>query len=146
MASSLTDFNIGRDCELVVIAGNLGRIDLREVEGFKSHQIVSKPRIKPLNRRPVEKHIAEGWEGEFDIARGNASCDKLVHSLESNFWAGNGLPYGTIYQYVRELDGSTTTFQFNSVSMHLSDAGDWKSDAPVKLKLSFFASERVLIS
>jgi hypothetical protein len=49
---------------------------------------------------------------------------------------------GTLYQYVTETDGSTSTYQYDSVVFKLTNAGHRKGDASVKQKLEFFASRR----
>jgi hypothetical protein len=52
------------------------------------------------------------------------------------------LPAGTVYQYVTEVDGSTSTYQYSGVVFKLVNAGSWKGDASVKQKLEFFATKR----
>lgn len=140
--STVQQFNIGRDCSLVCIAGDKGRVDFTEITGFMSKAEVTKARIKPLNKPAKEVHIPEGWTGSFEIERASSAADDLQASIEDGFWSGQGLPYGTIFQYIREVDGKLSTFQYEEVAMHLSDAGDWKSDSVVKQKVEFFASRR----
>jgi hypothetical protein len=47
-----------------------------------------------------------------------------------------------MYQYITELDGSVSTYQFDGVVFKLSNAGTWKGDASVKQKLDFYASRK----
>ena len=41
-----------------------------------------------------------------------------------------------------ETDGSTSTYQYDSVVFKLATAGQWKGDSSVKQKLEFFAARR----
>jgi hypothetical protein len=52
------------------------------------------------------------------------------------------VPFGTVYQYVTETDGSTSTYQYDTVVFKLASSGQWKGDSSVKQKLEFFASQR----
>jgi hypothetical protein len=47
-----------------------------------------------------------------------------------------------MYQYVTEIDGSTSTYQYDSVVFRLASAGACKGDTSVKQKLDFFATRR----
>jgi hypothetical protein len=47
-----------------------------------------------------------------------------------------------MYQYINEVDGSVSTYQFDSVVFKLASAGLWKGDQAVKQKLEFFAARR----
>ena len=49
---------------------------------------------------------------------------------------------GQIFQYITEVNGSQSVYQFNNVTMSLSDSGHWQPDSAVKQTISFFASTR----
>ena len=49
---------------------------------------------------------------------------------------------GTIYQYVSEADGSTSTYEFVGVSLTLTNAGHYQAENIVKQVISFYASQR----
>ena len=55
---------------------------------------------------------------------------------------GSAVPGGTLYQYVAETDGSTSTYQYDNAAFKLTQAGSWRGDASVKQRLEFFASTR----
>lgn len=139
--SAVGDFSIGMDCDVVLILDGFGRIDLSEVEGFDAKAIYESPRIKPLNKRPIEKNIPMGYEGSFEVSRANGEIERLASYLEERLWTGGGVPSGTVFQYVRNPDGARVVYQFSGVSLKVGDLGSWKSDAPVKQTLSFFASK-----
>src|SRR6185437_7166597 len=113
-----TNFNLGRDCQ-VVLMGPFGRVDLNEVTGFSSRQMTKPVNIAPLNGPPQFAEVPDGWEGEFEVDRANSAVDDLASAIESGFWAaGVGVtPSSTLYQYVTEVNGSTSTYQFQGAAL-----------------------------
>ena len=138
---ALNTFSIGRDCQLVVI-GPAGRVDLTHVTAFESRQVTHSLRVDRLDGTQMAAELPKGWEGSFEVERGNSAADDLIASAENQYYSGSRVPMGTLYQYVTETDGSTSTYQYDSVVFKLSNAGQWKGDASVKQKLEFFASRR----
>jgi hypothetical protein len=137
----INSFSIGRDCQLVVI-GPQGRVDLTYVSGFESRQMTQSVRLDRLDGVPMGAELPKGWEGSFEVERGNSDLDDFIAQAEQIFFAVGSLPAGTIYQYVAEVDGSTSTYQYSGVVFKLANAGDWRGDASVKQKLEFFATQR----
>jgi hypothetical protein len=138
---ALTNFSVGRDTQLVVI-GPSGRIDLTHVTGFEARQLTQSVRVDRLDGTQMGTEIPKGWEGNFEIERGDSIVDDFIAKAEQQFYAGSTVPNGTMYQYVAETDGSTSTYQFDGVIFKLTSAGQWKGDSSVKQKLEFFAARR----
>ena len=163
--------SIGQDCQLVLLWAGV-RIDLRDVTGFQSRQVVEKIRAHPLNGDPVEIVAQKGWEGRFEVDRGNGALDRLINDIEQAFRFGGGAPWsmpgqntistdpmtgktvssqtitsspGKIYQYVTERGGGLTTIEFTGCTIVLEDAGNWRASAVTKQSLSFFAGARNLL-
>ncbi len=86
--------------------------------------------------------LPKGWEGSFEVERGTSAIDDFISVSEQSFLTQGSLPAGTVYQYVTEVDGSTSTYQYSGVVFKLANAGTWKGDAAVKQKLEFFATQR----
>ena len=137
-------FTLGRDCQLVII-GPQGRVDLDHVTGFESRQLTSPIRIDRLDGTQLAAELPKGWEGSFDLERGSSTVDDFIASTEQAYYTTGQLPASTLYQYVNEADGSTSTFQYESAVFKLSAAGSWRGDAPVRQKLDFFAARRVRV-
>ncbi len=141
------NFSTGRDCQLVVIGPGVGgaagaRVDLAHVTGFESRQMTHPVRIDRLDGVHLAAELPKGWEGHFDLERGNSAADDFIAGIEQA-WHTQGLIQGaTLYQYVSEADGSTSTYQFEAAVFKLANAGSWKGDAPVRQRLDFFASRR----
>lgn len=138
---ALTAFSIGRDTQLVVMAPT-GRVDLSHITGFESHQITNSVRVNRIDGTQLGAELPRGWEGSFDIERGSSVLDDFVSNLEQQFFDGNATSTSTMYQYVTEIDGSTSTYQYDGVVFKLANAGTWKGDSAVKQKLEFFATRR----
>jgi hypothetical protein len=134
-------FSIGRDTQLVVI-GPGGRIDLTHVTSFESSQLTHSVRVDRLDGTQMGTELPKGWEGSFELERGNSAVDDFIAAAELQYFNGNSVAAGTMYQYVTETDGSTSTYQYDGVTFRLSNAGTWKGDSSVKQKLEFFAVRR----
>ena len=139
MASNM--FSVGRDCQLVVM-GPFGRVDLAHVTGFESRQVTAAVRVDRIDGVQLAAELPKGWEGTFELERGSSVADDFIAAIEAAFMAGSAVPSGTLYQYVSETDGSTSTYQYDGVVFKLSQAGSWKGDQSVKQKLDFFGSTR----
>ncbi len=137
-------FSVGRDCQVVVL-GAYGRVDLEHVTGFEARQATASVRVDRIDGTTLGAELPKGWDGTFELERGNSAAEDLIAQLEADFFAGNNPAAGTLYQYITEVDGSTSTYQFNNVVFKLANAGMWRGDASVKQRLEFFGSTRVRV-
>lgn len=138
-------FNIGRDASAVLL-WNGTKINLPRVTNFESSQQVRNLDSMPMNSVPTFINVPNGWQGQFDTDRASSDLDALIAASEAAFWSAGTVGQGTIYLYVSEADGSTTTWEFTGVAIHLSDAGRWQSEAKVSQRIQFRASQRTQIS
>lgn len=138
---SLTAFSIGKDTQLVVMGPN-GRVDLSHVTAFESRQLTQSVRVSRIDGVQLGAELPRGWEGSFEIERGNSVLDDFMSSSEQQHFDGRLSPPATMYQYVTETDGSVSTYQYDGAVFRFANAGVWKGDAAVKQKLEFFASRR----
>jgi hypothetical protein len=141
---SISAFSIGRDTQLVII-GPSGQVDLTHVTAFDSHQMTQSVRVNRLDGNLMGMELPKGWEGNFELERGDSGVEDFIAGLEQDYFNGNVNEFSSMYQYISEVDGSTSTYQYNSVVFKLSNAGLWRGDAAVKQKLEFFASRRIRI-
>jgi len=138
---SLTMFSVGRDTQLVVI-GPAGRVDLTHVTAFESRQLTQSVRVDRLDGTPMGTELPKGWEGSFELERGSSTVEDFIATAEQQYFNGNSATASTMYQYITETDGSTSTYQYDSVTFKLTNAGLWKGDSSVQQKLEFFAVRR----
>jgi hypothetical protein len=139
-----TNFSIGRDCQLVVM-GPYGRIDLTYVTAFDSRQMTTPVRVECIDGTQMAAELPKGWEGHFEVERGSSAADDFIARAEAAYCAGSTVPAGTLYQYVNETDGSTSTYQYEGAVFKLAQAGTWKGDSSVKQRLEFFAGRRTRV-
>ncbi|MBW4024947.1 MAG: hypothetical protein HIU92_17760 [Proteobacteria bacterium] len=142
---ALNTFSTGKDCQVVVL-GPFGRVDLEHVTGFQSRQITASVRVDRMDGTMLGAELPKGWDGSFEIERGSSSADDLVSQIEQSYLSGTTPAPGTLYQYVDELSGSTSTYQFSGVVFKLASAGIYKGDASVKQTLEFYATSRSRVS
>ena len=134
-------FSVGRDCQVVVL-GAYGRVDLTHVTGFEARQHTASVRVDRIDGVQLGAELPKGWNGVFELERGNSAVDDFIAQLEADFHAGSNPAPGTLYQYIAESDGSTSTYQFDNAVFRFASAGVWRGDASVKQRLEFFASAR----
>jgi hypothetical protein len=138
---AISVFSVGRDTQLVVV-GPSGTINLVHVTAFESRQVTQSVRVNRLDGSQMGMELPKGWEGSFELERGDSVVEDFIAAAEQSYYNGSVSMSSTMYQYVSEVDGSTSTYQYDSVVFRLSNAGLWKGDAAVKQKLEFFASRR----
>lgn len=134
-------FSVGRDCQLVVM-GPFGRVDITHVTGFESQQMTAPVRVDRIDGTQLAAELPKGWHGAFDIERGSSAVDDFIAQTEAAFFAGTPVAAGTLYQYISETDGSTSTYQFEGLVFKLAQAGNWRGDQSVKQRLEFYAATR----
>jgi hypothetical protein len=137
-------FTVGSDCQIVVM-GPFGRVDLAHVTGFEAHQMTMTLRVDRLDGVQLGAELPKGWTGSFALDRGSSAVDDFIAQIEQAYLAGQSIGTGTLYQYVNEPDGSTSTYQFNGVVFKLTSAGVYRGDAAVTQKLDFHASGRIRV-
>jgi hypothetical protein len=138
---SFTAFSVGRDTQLVVMGPN-GRIDLEHVTAFESRQLTQSVRVSRLDGTQLGTELPKGWEGSFELERGNSAVEDFIASTEQVYFNGGSSSPNTMYQYVNETDGSTSSYQYDGVTFKLVNAGIWKGESSVKQKLEFFGARR----
>jgi hypothetical protein len=138
---AISVFSVGRDTQLVVI-GPSGTMSLAHVTAFESRQVTQSVRVNRLDGNQMGMELPKGWEGSFELDRGDSVVEDFIAATEQNYFNGSVSTISSMYQYVSEVDGSTSTYQYDSVVFRLTNAGLWRGDAAVKQKLEFFASRR----
>lgn len=140
-------FDTGKQCTLVLIGpgatpGATSRVDLPNITGFDCKQATVNVKVDKLDGIQLNAELPKGWTGSFDLERGSSAVDDLFARIEDQWLAAGTYTAGTIYQYVDEADGSSSTYQFDNVALKLDEAGNWKSDQSVKQRISFMANRR----
>jgi hypothetical protein len=140
---ALTDFNVGIDCQLVLISNGIGQVDPQHVTEFQAEQLRHEVIVHRLNAFPLGRYVPGGWRGRFQMERGTSAIEDAIAAAEAGFWNGQRLMTGLIYQYINEIDGSTSTWQFNAATICLPESGQWRQQNSTRQTLEFFAGLRV---
>ena len=96
---------------------------------FESRQITHSVRVTGSTARRSAAELPKGWEGSFELERGSSAVDDFIAAAEQQYFNGSSVSPGTLYQYVTETDGSTSTYQYDNVMFRLSNAGTGRAIA-----------------
>jgi hypothetical protein len=134
-------YSIGRDVSLKVTTSG-GPLTINQITGFNTKQETSKQKVKRLDGVTDSLRFFDGWSGSFDVERSDGVVEDYFIALEANFFTGiNEIP-ATILETIANPDGSTSQYRYERVILSLDQAGDWKGDSTVKIKVSFEAGRK----
>lgn len=137
-------YSVGRDISLTLTTSG-GPLTFNKITGFSSKQETSKQKVKRLDGVTDALRFFDGWSGSFDIERADSGVEDYFIQLESNYYAGiNEIP-ATILETISNPDGSTSQYRYERVILSLDQAGDWKGDSSVKIKVGFEAARKKLV-
>jgi hypothetical protein len=144
-----TTFTVGRDCSAVLISPYGTEITLNLETQIETKPEYATAKSQPLNSPPIERALPQGHRLTFSYDRVSSAIDQLFSKIEANWWAG-GTPdggtnaSGSVYIYVNEPTGGTTTYEYSGVTFSQTNAGSFSVDNPVKGEISAFAQTRVV--
>src|ERR1700691_94005 len=99
---SISTFSVGRDTQLVVI-GPSGQITLNHVTAFDSRQVTQSVRVNRLDGNQMGMELPKGWEGSFELERGDSIVEDFIAITEQNYFNGAVSTISSMYQYVSEV-------------------------------------------
>jgi hypothetical protein len=137
-------FSVGRDCTVVLI-GPFGRVDIQNVTGFDAKQETVALKSDRLDGVQMNAELPKGWTGSLECDRGDPTLDQLFAAIEAAWMNGGSYQVATMFQYIQENGGGTSTFAYDNVALKLTDAGNWRPDAVVKQTISFVANRRRVV-
>ena len=117
-------------------------IKINAVTGFDAKQMTKRIDVRPLDGPPRFLELPQGWEGTLEVERADGVLDDWIASLETAYYSGGNVAAASITQTITEPDGTTKQYRFDKAVFKLTDAGSWKADASVKMKLDWAASTR----
>src|SRR5665213_817058 len=98
---AISVFSVGRDTQLVVI-GPLGTMNLAHVTAFDSRQVTQSVRVNRLDGNQMGMELPKGWEGSFELERGDSLVEDFIATTEQNYFNGSISTISSMYQYVSE--------------------------------------------
>ena len=85
---AISVFSVGRDTQLVVIAPS-GTINLAHVTAFDSRQVTQSVRVNRLDGNQMGMELPKGWEGSFELERGDSVVEDFIATTEQSFFNGS---------------------------------------------------------
>lgn len=140
---AMNGFNTGRDLTLSIVGydGVIHSFPLQT--GWEAKQNTNNVKIKGLDGIVRFLDIPDGWSGTLSVDRQDSTIDEYFADLESSYYGGTNIPAATITETISNPDGSTSQFQYTGVMLRFDDAGSWKGDTNVPMKMSWVASRRL---
>ena len=139
MAVTITNaFNTGRDVSVVVMhpLAPSGRLDFDIITDFDAKVQHHDIKIMGLDGYSRTKHVPDNGMLSFTIERTDPTMDAFCWALWRAFKDQGRLADGRVFQYVKEIDGSTTTTEYSGVAFKTDDLGAYRKDQQVTQKLT----------
>lgn len=145
---SLNQFVVGRSVKVVVTNPLTGAspLTLTNITSFESKSSVEKITSKPMNSPPIFASAPNGWTGNFEFDRVDNTIDNFFNAQEATYWANGQTFSGQIFEYITELNGTTSQYRYDGVMLTITDAGKKTSQAKIPMKVEFEASRRVTVT
>ena len=142
MSVSTTGPSVGRDGSLQVQLPS-GPITLNYTS-FEAQQQTHQDFSRPVNGNTIPIQLPDHWSAKFTIDRNGPALEDAIAAIEATYWAGGNaqLTGITIYQFINEPGGGTSTFQLDGCTIKLTNAGTYKQDGIVTQELDVLASTR----
>lgn len=143
---SLNQLNFGHAVQVIITSPITGALlTLTNITDFESKQNSEKITSKPLNAQPIFAHTPNGWSGTITFDRVDNSIDAFFAGQEAAYWSNAITFSGQIFEYILELNATTSQYRYDGVAMTFQDAGKKTSQAKITLKIEFESSQRVLV-
>jgi expansin (peptidoglycan-binding protein) len=96
-----------------------GRLDLGHVTDVRADQNVRTHGSTGIDGTYVTHHFPEGFRGHLDVAHGSADSamlNELTSAIQRAWDERRTPPYGELFEYIAQADGSQLSFKFENVS------------------------------
>lgn len=143
VASQFGTLSIGKDIAVNVTLPGGGQLQIEGITSFDR-----KPKFKKLESHQIDgitrtATIPGTWELSFEIDRVDNTLDEFFALIDEQYFSGATVENCTVTETITEPSGQISRYRYEGVSMHFNDAGNWKSDSFVKMKIGGEASRRV---
>lgn len=139
----VNSFNVGRDVSFNIYDTNSQSIvSFSIVTGIDRKAEMSEVKVKGIDGIVRHAFIPDGWRGTIEVDRADASVDNWFAYLEELYFSGRNVLGGNIQETITEVDGSISQWIYDRVAFKLTDAGAFKGDSAVKMKIEFAGSRR----
>lgn len=142
VASQFGTLSVGKDISVNVTMPDGGQLRIDGITDYdrkpKQTKLTSKG-IDGINRTAT---IPDTWELSFSVDRVDGTLDDFFAAVEEAYFQGQTVQNVTILETIIEANQSLSIYRYEGCSLHFNDAGHWKSDSFVKMKLGAECSRR----
>lgn len=137
----INGISVGKDVT-ITLNNNSGFITTCRIKMFSSKQKTSDRETASLDG--INRHVVipMGWEGDIEMERTSNVIDDYIVGIEDSYYSGQNIPTITITETITEASGAVSQYQYQGVVLRYQDAGNWKADEYITLKLNFSAQKR----
>ena len=141
----VNNFTVGKDVS-IVIQTPTGNLTIPGLTDFTADPNWTDLKSKPLDGVPIHGYIPDGWKLSFKWDRTSPVLDNYFAQLEAAYFAGGNQLGGTVYETIREADGSISQWRYTGVVIKLDKGGDFSGDKKVEQSFSGMASLKIKVS
>lgn len=132
-------FSTGRDLQ-VILVGSFGTVQLTNITEFTYKQETAKPKVDRLDGVQMHAALPKGWSGNITLERGDNGAEAFFVQTEAAWYTSGSYQVATLYIYITERGGSTTSYAWDNVALSFEDGGTYKGDSSVRQRLDWMAN------
>jgi hypothetical protein len=138
-------FNVGRDIQVIALDQNGQPITLDNITGHDAKQVTANIKVDKLDSTQMNAELPKGWTVDIEGVRAGPSLDNFFANLETQWYQNGTYNTSSVYVYITEPNGSTSSFQYTNVAFKYTESGSWAGDKEVKWKIEGVANRRIAI-
>jgi hypothetical protein len=143
----INSLNVGRDVVLdIVDPANGGVLGWTTITSFQARQKSRQLQSIAMDGTNNYAELPQGWDLSFQVDRSSPVVDNYFATLENNYFTGIPTVGAQVTETVSEVDGSTSQYRYENLTLKLADSGLKSGDNYIKMKIEGSASRRRQIS
>ena len=142
--SGYSAYNVGSDTTLNIIVDGV-ILGSQVLTSFNARQVTTRLKSVGIDGTNRYRDLEEGWEGDFTYDRADPTLDEFFAAKETARYAGIQPPTIFITETTTNVDGSTSKYRYDGVTMRFDDIGARFGDRKVEERISWACSRRIQV-
>jgi hypothetical protein len=139
----INSLNVGRDVVLdIVDPANGGVLAWATITSFQSRQKSRQLQSIAMDGTNNYAELPQGWDLSFQVDRSSPVVDNYFATLENDYFSGTATVGVQVTETVSEVDGSTSQYRYENLTLKLADSGLKSGENYIKMKIEGSASRR----